>query len=411
MSRAAPPRLLVLAVAVGWLHAVPLAAGASPRDDQVASELNNQGVRAAQVGKWEQAVELLRRAVTVNPDDAQLRKNLSGILTDWASQLEKTDQAVRAEPLLMEAVTRDPDNGLALVRLGDLAYFNRSNFADAIAYWKRANGKVAPVEWRAVADRISQAQRDAHIERDFRTETTAHFDIRLPANAVVDLAALSRLLETAYARLQEQLGGGPPRLTVILYTERDLHRTYYQRDWALGFYDGRLRLLGRELGTDLAPMMTAHELAHAFLQHLYGPSLPIWVHEGFAQLQEAGPSTPPPVASQREAGGVAQDVAPPGLHRPRTKEEQRIEEAVMDGSGWVPLKWLDRRFVQPSNREDTWRAYVEARLIMAELLKRHGIARLKRFLEALRRGTAVEAAYDAAFTPDRWSATGRSFLR
>ena len=385
MSRAAPPRLLVLAVAVGWLHAVPLAAGESPHGDQVASELNNQGVRAAQDGKWEQAVELLRRAVTVNPDDAQLRKNLSGILTDWASQLEKTDQAVRAEPLLMEAVTRDPDNGLALVRLGDLAYFNRSNFADAIAYWKRANGKIAPVEWRAVADRISQAQRDAHIERDFRTETTAHFDIRLPANAVVDLAALSRLLETAYARLQEQLGGGPPRLTVILYTERDLHRTYYQRDWALGFYDGRLRLLGRELGTDLAPMMTAHELAHAFLQHLYGPSLPIWVHEGFAQLQEAG--------------------------RPRTEEEQKLEAAVSNGGGWVPLKWLDRRFVQPSNREDTWRAYVEARLIMAELLKRYGVARLKRFLEALRSGAAVEAAYDAAFTPDRWAETDRSFLK
>lgn len=377
--------LFALLLASARLPAASLSAAESPADERVASELNNQGVQAAQEGKWELGVGYLRRAVKVNPDDALLRKNLSGVLTDWAIQLERSGDAAAAEPLLLEAVTYDPDNGTALVRLGDLAYFRRSDFAGAVAYWKRANGNVAPAEWRAVADRISQAQRDAHIERDFRAETTAHFDIRLPANAVVDLAALGQLLETAYARVREQLGGGPPRLTVILYTERDLRRTYYQRDWALGFYDGRLRLLGRELGTELAPMMAAHELAHAFLQHLYGPSLPIWVHEGFAQLQEVG--------------------------RPKTEEERKLEQAVSDGGGWVPLKWLDRRFAQPSRREDTWRAYVEARLIVAELIARHGVARFQQFLAALRGGTAVETAYDAAFAPDRWAATDRYFLR
>jgi len=407
--------LIALFLACARFNAVTLFADESASDatsgsasgGQAVSELNTQGVRAAQQGQWELGVGYLRRAVKVNPRDVLLRQNLSGILTDWAIQLERSGDAAQAERLLLEAVTDDPDNGVAFVRLGDLAYFRRSDFSGAIASWKRANGKLSPAEWRAVADRISQAQRDATIEQDFVSEGTEHFDIRLSHRGTADLEALGRLLETAYAALVEQLGSGPSKLTVIVYTERDMRRTYYQRDWALGFYDGRLRLLGRELGTDVAPMMVAHELAHAFLQHAYGPALPIWVHEGFAQLQERDPSTRPPA----EAGGLAQDVAPAGLRQPRTDDELRLEEAVAGGDAWVPLKWLDRRFAQPSYREDVGRAYVQARLVVAELIRRRGVARFKTFLDAVAKGTPVDAAYDAAFAPDHWAETDRPILK
>ena len=381
--------LIALCLACARLDAVMLfaaePASGAPSDGQAASELNNQGVHAAQQGQWELGVGYLRRAVQVNPRDDLLRKNLSGVLTDWAIQLARSGDAAQAERLLLEAVTDDPDNGTAFVRLGDLAYFRRSDFSGAIASWKRANGKLSPAEWRTVADRISQAQRDAAIEQNFVSESTEHFDLRLSHRGTADLAALGAFLETAYTALAQQLGGGPSKLTVIVYTERDMRRTYYQRDWALGFYDGRLRLLGRELDTDVAPMMVAHELAHAFLQHAYGPALPIWVHEGFAQLQEGD--------------------------RPRMDDERRLEEAVAGGDAWVPLKWLDRRFVQPSHREDVGRAYVQARLVVAALIRRYGMARFKTFLEAVGKGTPVDAAYDAAFAPDRWAATDTSILK
>ena len=199
------------------------------------------------------------------------------------------------------------------------------------------------------------------------------------------MGSLSALLEEAYATLAGEFGGGPSRLTVIIYTQQDLHRTYNQRDWALGFYDGRLRLLREELGGEWARPLVAHELAHAFLQHVYGERLPIWVHEGFAQLHE-GP-------------------------RPRAAEEQRMERSVQEGTAWIPLKWLDQRFTHPSSRADVGRAYVEARLVVARLVRDRGMASFKTFLAQLSQGVAVDAAYDAAFVPSRWAATDRSILK
>ena len=33
-------------------------------------------------------------------------------------------------------------------------------------------------------------------------------------------------------------------------------------------------------------LILAHELAHAFLREEFGPRLPVWVHEGFAQASK-----------------------------------------------------------------------------------------------------------------------------
>jgi tetratricopeptide (TPR) repeat protein len=360
---------------------LPATQAHASRDEALASRLNNQGVEAARQGRWQEGVDFVRRAVKVNPDDGLARRNLSAMLVDWSYLLERSGNFEQAESALLEAATHDPKNGAAYVRLGDLAFFRRSAFSDAIRYWKQASGKVPPAEWHAVADRISQAQRDAAIERDFLSHATAHFDIRIARDGASDLDALGQELEATYGALARQLGGGPPKVPVIVYTERDIRRTYYQRDWALGFYDGRLRLLDRELASGGSAWLIKHELAHAFLHHAYPAVDSIWVHEGFAQLQE---------------------------NRPWTEEELEIERAVADGTAWVPLKWLDRRFTQPSRREDVARAYVQARLAVAALIKRHGMKMFQSFLSALAQGTEAGTAYEAAFAPDRWAATDSS---
>ena len=377
-SRAAIALLLIV-------PAHPLRAAdssAAPR----ATELNNEGVAAARAGRFEQGAALLRQALQLDPADALAKKNLSGILTDWAVLVERAGDPAKPETLLREALQRNPANGRAARLLGDFYYFQRSEFAQAIAAWTQAHAVLEGEERRVVADRIAQAQRDAAIERGFASQPTAHFDIRLPPGSGVDVRALGEWLEARYAALAALLGQGPPMLTVIIYTDADLHRTYYQRDWALGFYDGRLRLSAGELQTELGPAMVAHELAHAFLHHLYGNTLPTWIHEGFASAQEEE-------------------------LRVRTDAERRVDEAVRSGASWVPLKWLDRRFEQPSNVEDVWKAYSEARLVVAELIARHGRERFVTFLQALAHGTPMDAAFDAAFAPDRWAGTDRNFLR
>ena len=110
------------------------------------SDLNTLGVTAARRGQFELGVDYLRKALQANPGDALLRKNLSGILTDWASQREQAGDVERAEQLLLEAIAHDGDNSAALARLGDLCYFKRSDFTQAIEYWKRAYGKLPTAE-------------------------------------------------------------------------------------------------------------------------------------------------------------------------------------------------------------------------------------------------------------------------
>ncbi len=360
----------------------PVPSGSRPL---TSTDLNNLGVTAAQEGQFDDGVGYLRQALQLNPADTAVHKNLSGMLTDWAARVEQAGDVTRAEQLLQEAVQHDPENGRAFVQLGDLAYFKRSDFSQALAYWKRANGKLPSSEWQAVADRMSQAQRDQAIERRFISAQTVHFDIRLQRQGGVDLEAVSRLLEEAYHRLISEFGVGPPKVAVIVYTEEDLRRTYNQRDWAVGFYDGRLRLLGNEIGTEFARALVAHELAHAFLHYAYGEALPVWVHEGFAQHMEGS--------------------------RPHAEEEQRLEAGIVDGTLWIPLKWLDQRFTHPSDRVDVGRAYVEARLVVEVLIARHGVDQFRAFLKALSTGTPAPAAYDMVFAPDRWARTDQSILQ
>lgn len=360
------------------LAATPTAAADNPLDVQQrhAAELHNRGVIEAQAGRFESGAEYLRQALAIDPHDAQTRSNLSGILADWASRLVQEGDVDQAERLLREAVKHKPDNGMALVRLGDLYYFHRSEFDAAIALWKRANGHVSTDVWHAVAHRLTQAERDRRIERTFSVSRTSHFDIRVQSPNHPAVTTLGQLLEQEYAGLLEKLGRGPSKITVIVYTARDLKRLYNQRDWFIGFYDGRLRLRWNELATGNIRAIVAHELAHAFLHHVYGPYLPNWVHEGFAQLNEG---------TRRQAD-----------------EEQRIEEGIEARTMWIPLAWIDRRFSQPSGTEDVQRAYVESRMVVDELVTRYGVDRFKAFLAHLSRGVVVETAFDKAFSPSRW---------
>jgi tetratricopeptide (TPR) repeat protein len=378
------PRRFAVCLLAALSFSAALSAAADPPRELTAHQLNNRGVATAKSGDFAGGVSDLRRALEIAPEDQLINTNLSGMLTDWARQLERAGEVDQAESLLKEAVGHHPANGSAFARLGDLAYFVRSDFDQALAYWKQAYPHLPDEHRRTIADRISQAQRDQTIERDFLVERTAHFEIRVPRQGGVEVGPLKVILEEQYSRLALKLGEGPPTVTVIIYLAKDLWRTYYQRDWSMGFYDGRLRLSWSELATEALSAMVAHELTHAFFHTRYRSGLPIWVHEGFAQLQEDA--------------------------RLRGPDEQRMEESIISGESWVPLKWLDRRFAQPSNVEDVARAYVEARLVVADLIAHHGMGQFAVFLNELARGAPVERAYETAFAPSRWAQTDRSFI-
>jgi tetratricopeptide (TPR) repeat protein len=362
---------------IGLLGAA--AAAAEPAAPEPATEWNNRGVRAAQAGQFEEAARWLRQGLQADPADASVRRNLGGVLLDWALQEAGLGHLARAISLLEEAVSAHPELGQAWASLGNLYYVTRPDFSAAIEAWQQAHSRVPAAQGQELAARIAQAERDRHIERTFAGQETAHFVLRaepdLPADAIADVGTL---LEQEYGRLQGVFGSAlPARVTVLLYGASGYRRIAGRKDWSLGLYDGRIRLRIDELSAQQLPAVAAHELTHAYVTSLYGPALPVWVQEGLAQLQE-----PPQPMSPRQA---------------------QVRSAIEDRTGWIPLKWLGQRFERPGHAEDLERAYMESRLVMEALFAQHDPGAVQEWLRRLGRGEEIGAAFEQAFPGARWA--------
>lgn len=341
------------------------------------TDLNDQGVLAAQGGRFEEGVALLRQAREVAPEDESVRKNLSRVLTDWALVLKKEGKRKQMTDALEEALRHDPASGIALVVLADEAYLTEGNLSRAVELWHRAYSKVPAERQADLLRRLTQGERDLMIERGFRSLDTKHFRVRFEGSENRQAAdRLGEVLEREYARLSQMVGQLPEGLNVIVYTRESFERIAGRRDWTLGLYDGRIRLRLEEVGNETLPQVISHELGHAFLAQTYGSVIPTWLHEGFAQVVE-----PPQPVSLRQ---------------------KEILEAVASKNAWIPLKWLDRRFEQPSHLENLERAYAQSQYVVDFLVARYGTSRFQQFLKELSQGKPIEQAFDGAFSPSRW---------
>ncbi|MCM8812287.1 MAG: hypothetical protein NC910_04485 [Candidatus Omnitrophica bacterium] len=353
--------------------------------ESTASELNNRAIAEARDGRLEQAVSFLREAFSIAPDDEQIRRNLSFALSDLAMHKAGGEKVSESFDLLQEAVGLYDRNGLAWVRLGDLYYLQRNDFANAIRAWEKAHGLVPEPQWEVVSKRISQAQRDQAVERRFLIESTDHFQVRFPEDAQrLKAQHVGAVLEREYRYLAQELGQIGGQVTVILYRVGQFEKVNAQFDYAIGFYDGRIRIRLEDVQTPWEAAILSHELAHAFLHKLYGSRLPVWIHEGYAQWKEPA--------------------------RPLSEREQEIADKIHRKVLWVPLKWLDAHFEQPSDAADMERAYAQARIVVSYLIEKHGIERFKEFLKRLSIGEAVPDAFEAGFPAEKWSRVEQGIL-
>lgn len=347
------------------------------------SQINVRAIQAqaqseTQKGNHVRAVELLRQTLKAAPNSMAIKMNLSQALTDRANQLFSQKQMDAAVAHLHEAVAVEPKNGPAWFFLGDIAYLNQNNFQTAVSYWKKAL-PLAPAQiQKQINERISRAEIDRHLEQGYVSFSTTHFEIRFSKDVPKkEVSRVGDYLEAEYAKFSTELNMTPPKLTLIIYPKQSFDRITGSHDETLGLYDGRIRIGSRELNSKYESTILSHELAHAFLQHAFGSGLPIWIQEGYAQSKE-------PV-------------------RFLTTEEKRIEAELIAGTGWIPLKWLDRRFTQPSNLEDVTRSYLQSRLVIAYLLKKGVGSAFQQFLTRISKGEALKSAFEASFKGISWN--------
>jgi tetratricopeptide (TPR) repeat protein len=171
------------------------------------------------------------------------------------------------------------------------ALYAQEKISEAINLWS-AGLLLGP--YPAMARSLDQARQEAKVHEGLGGQQSAHFILRYD-RAVSDQQLGQQILaslEGHYAQFSTGLVSQPPAtIVVILYPDQDYYNVTRSPGWAGGLFDGKIRIPTRGL-TRVTPQLTQtliHELTHAFLASV-PQEIPIWFHEGVAQLMEGASS-------------------------------------------------------------------------------------------------------------------------
>ena len=302
------------------LLAVAFAATALGDGAADAAGLNERGLRLAESGRLEEAVQVLESALKAAPEDETIRRNLGRCAANFGVQLlEKGDAAsaeqatrrardliptdpvvrlnlaacldergypARAAVEVRKAVELGPQVALAHDRLGTVLY-REGRLEDAADAWQKA-AELAPGD-AGIAERLKRAKASVAIEAKLTSQTSAHFEIRFDlARDAVLASKVLQAMEEAHGVVGADLQNfGQERLVVVLLPDDEFRDLTGAHGWVAGLYDGRIRLPVKGAGQREAEVLARarHEYVHSVLAPL-GNRAPSWMHEGLAQVFE-----------------------------------------------------------------------------------------------------------------------------
>jgi hypothetical protein len=218
---------------------------------------------------------------------------------------------------------------------------------------------------------FERLDRHLDVEVEFHAAASNHFVASFPAfgptaGAIGDILAI---LEESRSRIAAELGIASVRIVpVVVYEGEQFSLAIDKPHWALGLYDGKIRIASDGLidRPDLFDMAIAHEYVHALTHELTGVRLPAWIREGMAD----------------------------NLARPDLRDRQRLGAAA--GALGTPLEFeeLSGEFVEMS-KEDAGRAYRQSFAMVHNLVREAGWGPVRDLLVALRE--APDLAFEDAF--------------
>jgi len=207
-------------------------------------------------------------------------------------------------------------------------------------------------------DQISQAYFDLRYEDEF--EQPAGFDIR------------DALLQ-ARREVGSDFAYWPKYKIVVLIYSSEHFRALRQEtpEWIGGLYDGKIRvpLPGKEFDVERVKGIFFHEYTHALIHDLTKDQCPQWFNEGLATYEETKSGSP------------------------------RLDQLARAAAAQQLPAWdhLNEQFAWGLPVHQVELGYQQAYSVVRYLVERYGFWRVRRVLQALLDGTALEAALEQEY--------------
>lgn len=248
--------------------------------EQLVKALNAMATKEYQAGHYNQAKDLLQRALKTKKEDVNSLVFLGTIALAEGRYLEAADYS-------RHALEVDGNSPGAYYQLG-AAYYATEQLPEAIKAWQ-ATLKLtkSPVVQAA----LEKAEREMRVAGNFTGAHSRFFNLSLEGKAI-DLSlenTLVGLLEDSYSLLKRRFDYEPKeKISAIFYTEQTFFDVTRAPSWAGALNDGKLRVpIGGISGntSELARNIT-HELTHSFVKFKSQGRCPTWLNEGLAQVME-----------------------------------------------------------------------------------------------------------------------------
>ncbi len=323
------------------------------------------GWRLVTEGQYHRAAKVFTEAATLFPGDASFLVGL-GLCQH---RLSRDDLALAT---LEQAIRLDSSVGQAHKLLGDV-YYRRGETQTALRHYETAR-QQDPNDVTLQA-RLVTAQRELQAEAGFDRLYSSHFVVKFESSTdrrrVHEVAHRLEMVYNKVGRTFSYFPGEP--FTVILHPDRQFQDATLSPGWVGALFDGKIHLpmQGITRGQRAAHRILSHEYTHALVDRISGGHAPVWLSEGLA------------------------------LHLEGRADAWGHEVLARHAAEVAPLNSLHGDFLElPPHRATV--AYAQSYQATRALIRRYGMDRVRKLLDALSVTPDFSSTFEAVFQ-DRYS--------
>lgn len=343
--------------------------------NNLAVEKSNQKNFPESQKLFEQASEMLPRLKNTQARD-EIRNNYASLLTLWGVELMKRNQVEEAKVAFHQSLDLSTTNAIAHLYLGNLSY-EANEYPAAMQHYTAAL-PLDPENQVFLKNRLDMINDEARVESSSRfrkhRDPKGRFLIQhVEYSNGVTVPELMGILNDAYESIGKDLGIYPARtVNVKLYDAKDFATISKLPEWAIGIFDGKMRLKVDEVQNAPSQVrdLLFHEYTHAVVAMNVKQKVPAWFHEGLAQLME-----------------------PQFKENPR--EQAQMREALARNK--VDFESLTNSFKDIENKGDAENAYLLSKYFLAYLNRKYGHEKLTEWVKRMANDEAFEESFRAVY--------------